>query len=202
MRRCLVALCALAVCGVLFGPGAAAAYPASPADTDFDGIPDEWERRGRGPLTPDMVRVGRRDMVMYILRRGGISEADTRTLMARVARFYGELPIDNADGSRGITMTVIYGPEMAREHWGVSFDAAILYNTYIRPEWRGVARTFIIETAPGQGGQTISAEWGATGPPWQAVAHELGHQVMMGHTPPNQPTGGVSPLWPSIMNYM
>ncbi|MBN8608403.1 MAG: hypothetical protein J0L81_15915 [Caulobacterales bacterium] len=183
-------------------PGAtAAAYPASSVDYDRDGIPDEWERRGRGALTPDMVRVGRRDLIIYVIRRGGISEAATRTLMERVRRFYDDLPIENPDGTYGIAMTVIYAPEMPREDWGVRYDTPGLAERYLRPEWRGIARTYILETAEGAGGQTLSAEWAASGPPWQAVAHEIGHQIGMGHAPPNQTGGRPSPLWPSLMNY-
>lgn len=174
------------------------AEPTSSIDTDSDGIPDEWERRGHGFLLPSMVSVGRRDLIMYIIRRDVVSADVARASMERVKTSYRNLPIPNPDGSTGIFMQVIEGPELPMSHRDTAYDS--LYLEFMPFEWRGIARGFII--GAGSGGQTASPDWATSGHAWQAIAHEIGHMLELNHTPPNQTGQGVSPLWTSIENYM
>ncbi len=199
-------LLAVAALGSLL-PQAALAQAASSADTDFDGIPDEWERLGHGPLRPEMVRVGRRDVIIYTVRRGikgstpiwPLTVDASRELMNQVTTFYRNLPVRNPDGSSGIHITVVEGPAVAYSLWSkVSFMD--VYH-YLPVAWRGIARLYVLEVAE-LGGQTFDANIAASGGPWQAIAHEVGHMLGLDHTPRYQLASGVSPLWPSIMNYL
>jgi hypothetical protein len=189
----------MAACALLL---LAASVPAQTlVDSDADGIPDDWERLGHGPLNPRIhdVRVGRKDVVVIATRRPGLSQATADASMLKLKQFFSRVPVRNPDGSTGINVVIVNGPilpESVRDPKANPYTA--VYALGMPTEWRGIGHGVLLEEQPGGGGETVSPEWSAAGWLWQAVAHELGHQFGLDHTPPGS---GLSPLFTSIMNY-
>jgi hypothetical protein len=168
------------------------------ADTDNDGIPDEWERSGHGPLNPRIhdVRVGRQDVVLVVSRRPGLRWATIEPALNRVREFYRNVPTRNPDGSTGINIVIVQGPELPASDAETEYGAT--YPRAFPAAWRGIGHGYLVENGAGGGGQTASPEFSASGYSWHTIAHELGHQLQLDHLPPDS---GVSPLFPSIMSY-
>jgi hypothetical protein len=192
---------ALRYCRLLFltvAAGALFSTPAFAADTDADGIPDEWERDGHGPLNPRIhdVRVGRQDVVLVVARRPGLAWSTIAPALERVRSFYRSVPTRNPDGTTGINIVLVQGPELgatdASTPYGETYDRAF------PARWRGIGPGYLIENGTGGGGQTLSPDWSASGYSWHTIAHELGHQLQLEHAPPGS---GISPLFTSIMSY-
>jgi len=171
----------------------------TPPDADQDGIPDQWERFGHGPLDPRIhdVRVGRHDFVLIAVRRPGLSQAKADAALAQVKAFFARVPVRNPDGTTGINMVVVNGPVLNDADSTTDYQM-VKARGGMPPEWRGIAHGYLLENATGVGGQTSASDWSASGHDWQTVVHELGHQFGLEHTPPGS---GVSPLFPSLMNY-
>lgn len=185
---------------LLFTAVASAAFaaPAFAADTDADGIPDEWERAGHGPLNPRVhdVRVGRQDVILVAARRPGLAWSTVLPQLERVRDFYRRVPTRNPDGSTGINIVIVQGPVLPESDRETAYGET--YPRAFPSEWRGIAHGYLLENGTGGGGQTASPEFSASGYDWHTVAHELGHQLQLDHAPPDS---GISPLFPSIMSY-
>jgi len=105
----LVLLNALAVAAVM----GAQALP----DRDLDGLPDEWEANGHGPIDPKVhdCKPGRSDFFLVVCIRPGMTRDQVAGSLARVKEFFADTPGQNADGSSGINMIVVWGNEFAAE---------------------------------------------------------------------------------------
>ncbi|HMS84561.1 MAG TPA: M12 family metallo-peptidase [Nitrospira sp.] len=169
-------------------------------DLDLDGIPDRWEREGHGPLNPAIhnVRVGRADLILVLTRRPDLSSEQAAETLREVKDFYARVPNHNFDGTTGINVIVVDGPTLPASDLGTDYTA--LYEIGMPVGWRGIAHGHLLGSDSGGGGQAIrvGSDWSTSGNFWQAVSHEIGHQLGIDHTPPGS---GLSPLWPSIMNY-
>src|SRR5690242_7763387 len=83
-------------------------------DTDADGLPDQWERLGHGPLDPHRhhVTVGHHDLILVAVRRPGLSAAIADEQLRQVRDFYAAIPLANPDGTTGINVIVVPGTEL------------------------------------------------------------------------------------------
>jgi hypothetical protein len=192
-------LCAIAVALASRASSALAQTVAvTPPDADRDGIPDQWERSGHGPLDPRIhdVRVGRHDFILIAVRRPGLTQAKADASLARVKAFFARVPVRNPDGTTGINMVVVNGPVLSDADRTTDYKEVKVRG--IPPEWRGIAHGYLLENVTNVGGQTSASDWSASGHDWHTVVHELGHQFGLQHTPPGS---GESPLFPSLMNY-
>lgn len=185
---------------LLFTAAASAALtaPAFATDTDADGIPDEWERSGHGPLNPSVhdVRVGRQDVILVVARRPGLAWSTVAPQLELVRQFYRRIPTRNPDGTTGINVVIVQGPVLAASDRETPYGET--YPRAFPAGWRGIGHGYLLENGTGGGGQTASPEFTASGYDWHTVAHELGHQLQLDHAPPDS---GISPLFPSIMSY-
>lgn len=192
-------VCAAAFALTAYTPsGSAQTVAVTPPDSDQDGIPDQWERLGHGPLDPRVhdVRVGRHDFILLAVRRPGLSQASANAALAQVKAFYARVPVRNLDGTTGINMVVVNGPALTDADRTTPYIE--VYPRGMPREWRGVAHGYLLENATNVGGQTSGGDWSASGFDWQTIVHELGHQFGLEHTPPGS---GVSPLFTSLMSY-
>lgn len=171
--------------------------PPPEGDMDSDGLPDEWERTGHGPidLTKHNVSPGKADFFLVVVLRSGVTRAEINTDLDLAKQFYARMPNRNPDGSTGINMIVVDGnvlPESAR-----GADYTSLYEAGLPVEWRGIGHGYLCD-GRGGGGQTARTDWSSGGYDWQILSHELGHQFGLSH---NAPGSEPSPLYTSLMNY-
>lgn len=171
--------------------------PPPEGDLDSDGLPDEWERTGHGPidLTKHNVSPGKADFFLVVVLRPGVTRAQVNPELDLAKQFFARMPNRNPDGSTGINMIVVEGnllPESTREE-----DYASLYEQGMPLEWRGIGHGYLCE-GRGGGGQQARSDWSAGGYDWEILCHELGHQFGLSH---NAPGSEPSPLYTSLMNY-
>ena len=90
--------------GVFTGDAApmTAATPNRTADTDGDGLPDAWERRG---TTPDGGNLSgadpdRMDLYVHVAGEDSLSDAERE----RLREVWASMPVENPDGSTGVTL--------------------------------------------------------------------------------------------------
>lgn len=154
-------------------------------DSDQDGLPDDWERSGHGPMRPEDVAVGRKDMFLIAIPKPGVTWEAADPQLELVRQFYARVPLLNPDGSTGIHLTIVHGPMGA---------------TSMPCEWRGIGHAYELGNGTGGGGQSqpYPSDWSSGGYDWRTVAHELGHQLSLWHTPRGRSR---SPVYTSIMNY-
>jgi hypothetical protein len=189
----------IVIAGVLMS--ASSAYAA---DSDRDGLPDEWELAGRYgsiDLRGNGVRVGRPDVILFVGREPGLAADTPREQLARLKRFFSEVPTRNSDGSSGINLVIIDRGEMPRDIGGLPYTDPRTREWTIPLEWRGYAHGYFLANGTGGGGSSpVCSDWGGSGYGWQLVAHELGHQLGLGHEAfgDSKP----SPLYASLMNYL
>lgn len=169
------------------------------ADLDLDGLADEWEAQGHGPIDPKVhdCKPGRSDFFLVVCIRPGMKREQVAGSLDRVKRFFAETPGQNADGSTGINMIVVWGNEFAEEDKNTPYPE--LYEKGMPKEWRGLAHGVLLEPGTGGGGQANRNDWAGISNNWMTIVHELGHQFGLGHEPPGSP--GQSPLYTSLMNY-
>lgn len=170
------------------------------ADTDDDGLIDSWEVRGYRGL--DMPKLGcdprHADLLCLISRFEPVAEAKLKSEIARVTKFYADLPAKNPDGVNGFTFHPIYLDPVTgddtKSGWPQNRDK-------FRPEkWRGVVHW--MQVTPGGGGQADQLGDGGgcgEGALWAVFVHEFGHQLGLDHEGfwPN----GSCPIYSSLMNY-
>lgn len=178
--------------------------PVHALDADRDGLPDEWERSGAFgsiDLRGNGVRVGRPDVILFVAREPGLTAATSREPLARLKRFFSEVPTRNGDGSSGINLVVVDRGEMPRDLGSLPYTDPRTREWTIPLVWRGYAHGYLLANGPGGGGSApICSDWSSSGYGWHLVAHELGHQLGLGHEAfgDSKP----SPLYAGLMNYL
>ncbi|MHB8637512.1 MAG: zinc metalloprotease, partial [Fimbriimonadaceae bacterium] len=169
-------------------------------DSSNDGLLDAWKLNGyRGLDLKGMgCKPGSADVVCLVSRFDDVNEANLKTGMARVVKFYADLNVKNPDGSTGIRFHPIYlAPVTGADKnnpWWTNRDK-------FRPKkWRGVVHW--MQVTKGGGGQANELSDGGTcgeGALWAVFVHEFGHQLGLNHEGfwPN----GACPIYTSLMNY-
>ena len=196
---CKLSLLSFTLAGVVMSSS-----PALAVDTDRDGLPDEWERSGAFggiDLRGNGVRIGRPDVILFVAREPGLSADTPREQLARLKRFFSEVPTRNSDGSSGINLVILDRGEMPRDIGGLPYTDPRTREWTIPLEWRGYAHGYLLANGPGGGGSSpVCSDWGGSGYGWHLVAHELGHQLGLGHEAfgDSKP----SPLYAGLMNYL
>jgi hypothetical protein len=168
-------------------------------DTDNDGLPNQWETSGHGPIKPGEHGCSpkRADMFLVICIRPGMTRAQVEPTLNEVKRFFRALPLANPDGSRGINVITVWGNDLPDSDRKTEYDK--LYEKCMPREWRGLAHGVLIEPHTGGGGQTSRSDWSGASNDWVTVVHELGHQLGLEHAPRGSAVH--SPLYTSLMNY-
>jgi hypothetical protein len=173
--------------------------PMNP-DTDGDGLLDGWEVTGIRGL--DLPKIGcdprHVDLVCLVSKFAGVAKAPFDNDMARVEKFYKELPTKNPDGTTGMAFHKVDldTPSAEAEKSGWPENRA-----RFRPEkWRGIVHW--MQVTPGGGGQADQlGDGGSCGLSalWAVFTHEFGHQLGLSHEGfwPN----GSCPIYSSMMNY-
>ncbi len=170
-------------------------------DSDGDGLLDGWEVLGLprgidiGPNTRLDPR--RRDVVVAIAPYQGVALDVLERELARAARLYSELEVENLDGSKGL-----------RLHFRI--DAPVPPEMQFGGDWArcGAARFpqrergFLhwMQVTPWGGGQSQqTGDMGGSGLGFAVFAHEFGHQLSLSHEGDSIPAW--CPLYTSLMNY-
>ncbi len=170
------------------------------ADTDGDGLLDAWEVDGFRKLDlPGMGCNPRRiDVICLVSRFDDVPEARVKAELDRVTKTYNELPITNADGSKGWGMHILYrdpikGEDMKRPWWENR-------DRNLPTEWRGLVHW--MQVTQGGGGQADQmGDGGSCGlnALWAVFLHEFGHQIGMDHNGFWGPA--FCPIYRSLMSY-
>jgi len=168
-------------------------------DTDRDGLPDEWEINGFGPIDPKKHGCSpkRSDVFLIFKPRNGVKRAELDATITRIVKFYGDLDYVNVDGSKGLHAIPIVLEPLTKEQDGVGYQE--LYETEMPKEWRGIGHGVLVEVSQGGGGQANRSDWCGSSNRWETIVHELGHQFGLDHGPKGGETG--SPYHTSLMNY-
>ncbi|MBX3096874.1 MAG: hypothetical protein KF812_08430 [Fimbriimonadaceae bacterium] len=169
------------------------------ADLDRDGLVDRWETEGFGPIDPAVhgCKPGRADVFIVFAGKDKVTPEKLAPTIARMKKFYAEMPYQNPDGSTGLNMIAILPPTLPPEDNDKSYIE--LYEKAMPKEWRGLAHGICVGDSPGGGGQANRPDWCGTGYNWMTMVHEVGHQFGLPHDPLGARTG--SPFHPSLMNY-
>lgn len=90
--------------------------PRPSPDRDGDRLRDSWERAGE---TPDGVAlpnasVGRKDLYLQVLYGRGMDRLD-ETERRELRRIWAEMPVENPDGSTGISLHIVEERRLDRE---------------------------------------------------------------------------------------
>lgn len=169
-------------------------------DRDSDGLPDEWETRGFGPINPAIhnVNPNRADLFIWVaFRSAGTTRAMVEPEFEKVKQFFSRLSNRNPDGTTGINVIVLYGNVLSAVFANAEYIVPGFYEDCVPAEWRNYAHGYLAEPGEGGAGQT-SGRLTAGGYGWRIVVHEMGHQLGLNHEPPN---GISSPYYTSLMNY-
>lgn len=171
-------------------------FAAPLADVDNDGIPDDWEVNGHGPLRAGICRPDRADLILVYSIRPDTDARLASETMLKVRDFFQNVPAPNPDRTTGITVHIYNGNVVPADKATTSYKD--LYETCLPTEWRGMAHGLIIDKVTGGGGQTDRPDWTSSSNNWMTIVHELGHQLELSHHPANKL---LSPMYASLMNY-
>jgi hypothetical protein len=168
-------------------------------DSDRDGLPDEWEINGFGPIDPKKHGCDpqRSDLFLIFKPRNGVKRSDLDATVARIVKFYADLEHVNPDGSKGMHAIPIILEPLTKEQDRDGYKE--LYEVAMPKEWRGIGHGVLVEVSQGGGGQTNRPDWCGSSNRWETIVHELGHQFGLDHGPKGGQTG--SPYHTSLMNY-
>ncbi len=167
-------------------------------DTDDDGLLDGWEvhdlpcafRNLDRPLDPR-----HQDVIVWVSRYAQLDAAAVHAELQRSKRLYEDLANENPDGTTGIRLHYVWGPDVPIQKQGNWWDVG---ERELPQDARGIMHW--MQVTPGGGGQSSeTASMGGSGLNWAAFAHELGHQLSLSHTGDSEPAW--CPFYPSIMNY-
>ena len=144
-------------------------------DLDTDGLPDEWEAKGHGPIDPSVhdCKPGRSDFFLVVCMRPGMTREQVQGSLDRVKKVFADTPGQNADGSTGINMIVVWGNELTEEDRNTPYPD--LYEKGMPKAWRGIGHGVLLEPGTGGGGQANRSDWAGISNNWKTIVHELGH---------------------------
>lgn len=169
-------------------------------DTDNDGLLDGWEVNGYRGL--DLRGMGcsptRMDTVCLLSRFSDVKESTAKSGIDRAVKFFADLPINNPDGSTGMSLHPVWLDEVADKDQAGSWQSH--RSKYLPAKWVGVVHWMQITT--GGGGQADQLGNGGTvgqNSLWAVFVHEFGHQMGLDHEGywPNN----LCPTYTSLMNY-
>ncbi|MEZ5163448.1 MAG: hypothetical protein R2688_06795 [Fimbriimonadaceae bacterium] len=172
--------------------------PQDLVDADNDGLPDQWEVEGHGPIDPKFhnCKPGRADIFVVFRMRSDMTEKEIRPTIEKIRKFYADLPYKNPDGSTGLNLIEIIPEPLDKKY--DSTDYKSLYNQGMPKEWRGFAHGVMMSKSTRGGGQANRPDWCGTGNNVPTIIHEVGHQLGLGHRPPGSTD---SPFHTGLMNY-
>lgn len=168
-------------------------------DTDGDGLLDGWEVHGlprEAGLPPTTLSPLRKDIICAISPLAEVDVSELNDHLGEVTRMFARMDVTNPDGSTGITIHTRIDapiePDM-RGHW---FDVA---RRVVADRDRGLVHWMMVTNDNGGGEARRTSDEGESSPHFAAFAHELGHQLGLGHRGDSDVDG--CPLYPSVMNY-
>lgn len=170
------------------------------SDTDTDGLLDGWEVNGFRDLKLNEMGCSPRhsDVICLVSRFDSVNESTFKSEMAKVDKFYADLPTQNPNGKSGFAFHPIYldvvTGEDKNQAWWVNRDK------FLPKKWKGMVHW--MQVTPGGGGQADQLGDGgsvAENALWAVFVHEFGHQMGMDHEGfwPNN----LCPIYSSLMNY-
>lgn len=176
--------------------------PGWNASTAQDGLLDRWKTGEVKPGGLDLMAFGckvhQRDVIVEVQRMADVSEAEVRRQIDRAVVYFARLPVTNSDGSRGISLHVIYREAIPTAYKDMPW--AELAEKYHPRNHRGVTHWLLVYN--GGGGQSSEmADRGSCGVQalYATFLHEFGHQLGLDHTGRWGPNW--CPTYPSLMNY-
>ena len=169
---------------------------SSMADSDNDGIPDDWETNGHGPLPAGVCNPRKADLIMIICPIPGVSHADVQASIDGAKAFWARVPGRNPDGTTGVHLVTFWGNTLSAADAALPYPS--IYGRGFPAAWRGLAHGIVSGAGPG-GGQTCQSDWSTVANDWKVWVHEVGHQLGLEHQPKGFTT--FSPVYGSLMNY-
>src|SRR5262249_47747985 len=151
-------------------------------DLDNDGLPDAWETQNQASgLSPTHA-----NLILVPVIRPNMTREQVQPTLEKVADFFARVPNRNPDGTTGIGVVILV--------WGnplLPGDSDAPGNTppdYQEVRARGMPASMIgkghgvlIGSGTNGGGQTCCSDWSGVSNNWHAIAHELGHQLLLDH---------------------
>lgn len=172
------------------------------ADSSGDGLLDAWKTGDIKPGGLDLAalgcRVGRRDIIVEVQRTDDTPDARVHADMERAVRYFAGLPVENPDGSTGITLHVIYREPIAQADRGRSWwDLGARYHPQSH---RGITHWMVVYNGGGgQSGEMTDRGGCGVHALYATFIHEFGHQLGLPHE--GFWRSGGCPIYPSLMNY-
>lgn len=173
-----------------------------------DGLLDAWKigkiKPGGLDLAAMGCKVGRRDIIIEIERFDNEPEERIKANLDRVVKYFASLPVANPDGSRGISVHLVYKtpwPLAKKDEVTAHFD-----ELFPPVEHRGIVHS-VFTTSGGPLVSQIGGERGKSNEGWAEFLHEFGHQLNLvhdGYHPSQTPGFGYEAgcaLYPSLMSY-
>ena len=140
-------------------PAAETALPRPSPDRDGDRLLDDWERAGETPngVALPNASVGRKDLYLQVLYGRGIEPLD-ESERADLRRIWAEMPVENPDGSTGITLHLVDERQLDRSVSAYEPDGETIRSRYDSDHLQGATcvyyqTTFGEITHPQMGGR-------------------------------------------------